>query len=314
MSGSGEFDRIARHFAPLAAPEALGLLDDAAVITPKPDEDLVTTVDQMIESVHFLPEDRPDLVARKLLRRNLSDIAAMGARPLGYLLTTALRKDTEEGFLARFAEGLAEDQVQYGIGLFGGDSTSTPGPLSFSVTMFGAVPAGRAVRRAGARPGDLVIVTGTLGDAALGLAASRGRLDDPTGYLVQRRLLPEPPVGLPIVGFADAAIDISDGLLQDLGHVCRASGVAAEIEADRVPASAAALAAGDDWFETRLQGGDDYELVLAVPASAEASLRDAAGTVRLSVIGRFVEGAPSVTVRDASGQLVPIAGTGWRHF
>ena len=314
MSGGGEFDRIARYFAPLAAPEALGLLDDAAVIRPNPGEDLVTTVDQMIESVHFLPEDPPDLVARKLLRRNLSDIAAMGARPLGYLLTTALRSDTGEEVLARFAEGLAADQARYGIGLFGGDSTSTPGPLSFSVTMFGAVARGQAVRRSGARAGDLIVATGTLGDAALGLAAAQGRLGDPTGHLARRRLLPEPPVGLPIAGLAHAAIDVSDGLLQDLGHVCRASGVAAEIDAARVPASDAALATGDDWTETRLQGGDDYELVLAVPAAAEASLRAAAGAVRLSVIGRFVAGPPAVRMLDAAGQVLPIAGTGWRHF
>ncbi|HEX7390428.1 MAG TPA: thiamine-phosphate kinase, partial [Acidiphilium sp.] len=212
----GEFDRIARYFAPLAGNGALNLADDAALWTPPSGKTAVLTVDQMIEGVHFLPDDPPGCVARKLLRRNLSDLAAMGAEPVAYLLTTALRAETPEAWLADFAAGLAQDQKHYGITLFGGDSTSTPGPLMTSVTMIGTVTPGGELRRAGARAGDAVYVTGTIGDAVLGLMATRGKLDDPSGYFRERRLLPEPRVGLHLAGPVHAAIDISDGLVQDL--------------------------------------------------------------------------------------------------
>ena len=178
-----EFSRIARYFAPLAGPEGRGLKDDAAVLAPRPGFELVLTVDQMLEGVHFLPHDPAGLVARKLLRRNLSDLAAMGAVPLGYLLTTALPRQVEEAWLAAFAEGLRHDQELFGFALFGGDSSSSLGPISLSATFIGEVTAGAALGRAGARAGDEIWVTGTIGDAALGLRARRGLLADDDGFL-----------------------------------------------------------------------------------------------------------------------------------
>lgn len=310
---SGEFDRIARHFAPLAAAAALGLADDAAVWTPPAGRELVLTVDQMVENVHFLPEDPADLVARKLLRRNLSDLAAMGAAPVGYLLTTALRADTPESWLAAFAAGLAADQATYGIELFGGDSTSTPGPLMTSVTMFGTVAPGDAWRRNGARPGDAILVTGTIGDAVLGLEAVRGTIADPTGFLRQRRLLPEPRIGLPIGSLVHAAIDISDGLVQDLTHLCRAAGIGATIEAARLPTSEAARALGPATLETRLAGGDDYELILAAHPDDIPAIAKACTLIQITRIGTFTP-TPTITILDPHGAPMTLATTGWQHF
>jgi thiamine-monophosphate kinase len=311
---SNEFDRIARYFAPLANKSALGLADDAAVWSPPVGKDIVVTVDQMIEGVHFLPDDPPDCVARKLLRRNLSDLAAMGAVPIGYLLTTALRTATPENWLAKFAEGLRADQDRYGIGLFGGDSTSTTGPIMVSVTMLGQIAPGAAWRRSGAKAGDALFVTGTIGDAVLGLEAARGNIADPDLQFRSRRLLPEPRVGLRLGTLVHAAIDVSDGLVQDVGHICATSGVGAVIEAALVPQSAAARAAGDAWLETRLTGGDDYELIIAAPRGVEAALRAGCGDVALTRIGFFTDAHSNVVVRDAAGQTMALARTGWQHF
>jgi thiamine-monophosphate kinase len=311
---SREFDRIARYFAPLAGPEALGLADDAAVWTAPHGFEAVLTVDQMIENVHFLPDDPVDLVARKLLRRNLSDLAAMGAVPVGYLLTFAVPREAPEAWFADFAKGLAADQAEFDIRLFGGDSASTSGPVSLTATLIGTVTAGEGLRRNGAMAGDALFVTGTVGDAVLGLEAARGNLADPTGYFTMRRLLPSPRIGLKLAGIAHAVIDISDGLVQDLGHVCRASGLAAEIFAHEVPLSGAARAAGTQWLETRLTGGDDYELLIAAPEAAEAELRAACGTVPLTRAGRFMPGAAEVRVLEKNGTPLRFKQAGWSHF
>jgi thiamine-monophosphate kinase len=311
---SREFARIARYFAPLAGPEALGLADDAALWSAAPGREVVLTVDQMIEAVHFLPDDPVDHVARKLLRRNLSDLASMGAAPAGYLLTFAVPRETPEAWFASLAEGLAADQAEYGLRLFGGDSASTDGPVSLTATLIGTVAAGQALRRSGARAGDALFVTGTVGDAVLGLEAARGTLADPSGYLAGRRLLPSPRIGLELGGLAHAVIDISDGLVQDLGHVCRASGLAAEVLAQAVPLSDAAREAGPRWLELRLTGGDDYELLIAAPAEAEAALRAACGTVPLTRIGRFTAGPPDVHVLDPQGEILNFQSDGWSHF
>ncbi len=308
-----EFSRIATYFAPLAGIEGRGLADDAAVLTPPPGRELVLTVDQMLESVHFLPGDPPDLVARKLLRRNLSDLAAMGATPLGYLLTTALPATTPETWLAGFAHGLAQDQKIYGIKLFGGDSSATPGKISLSATLLGHVAPGAALGRNGAQPGDNIWVTGTIGDAALGLQARLGKLADPGGYLTSRSMLPTPRVGLALAGLVRAAIDISDGLVQDLGHLCAASGLRAVIRAGLIPASAQALALGPAWLESRLTGGDDYELLLAVPPGGGPALRLACGAVPVKKIGVFQPGS-GVHVLDDNGGGLPLQTPGWRHF
>ena len=311
-----EFALIARHFRQLAGPAALDLADDAALLAPPPGRELVLTVDAMIGGVHFLPDDPPDLVGRKLLRVNLSDLAAKGATPIGYLMTVAAPRDTPDGWFARFAAGLAEDQRTFNVALMGGDTTSTPGPIALSLAIVGHVAPGTMVHRDGARPGDGIWVTGTIGDGALGLAVALGRLADPTGYLLGRYRLPQPRIGLTIAGIASAAMDISDGLVQDLGHICRAGKLAAEIDAAALPLSAPARQAGPDWLATILTGGDDYELLLSVPPAHEAALLQAAGDIGMPVtrIGGFRAGTPGVMVRGPGGKELSLPSGGWSHF
>jgi thiamine-monophosphate kinase len=311
-----EFALIGRHFRPLAGPGALDLGDDAALLVPPINRELVLTADAMVAGVHFLPDDPPDLIGRKLLRVNLSDLAAKGATPLGYLMTVSAPRGTPDAWFAGFAAGLAADQAEFAVTLLGGDTTSTPGPISLSLTIIGHVAPGRMVRRAGARAGDGIWVTGTIGDGALGLAVAQGKLADATGYLLDRYRLPRPRLGLPIAGIASAGMDVSDGLVQDLGHLCRAAGLAAEIEAALVPRSDQARAAGPDWLATCLTGGDDYELLLAVPPVHEAALQQAAKAAGMPVtrIGGFRPGPPDVMVRDPTGQQIPLDRPGWSHF
>lgn len=286
---------IQEIFAPLArdAAGAAGLKDDAAVLSPMPGMDLVITVDTLVAGVHFLDADDPALIARKALRVNLSDLAAKGARPRAYVISTALAKAQDLDWLRRFAQGLAADQGTYGCLLHGGDTVSTPGPFTVSVTALGDVPAGRAVRRGGGRAGDLLYVSGSIGDAALGLRLLLARpmpaLDEAHAEaLVQRYRLPEPRVDLApvLVAHAHASIDVSDGLAGDIGLLCWASGLSARIEADLVPLSEAARAtvsADPALIETCLTGGDDYEIVAAVSAG-EAKAFELA--VRRAEIGR----------------------------
>jgi thiamine-monophosphate kinase len=304
-----EFGLIARHFRPLAGPGGLDLLDDAAVMRPPPGRELVLTVDAMVEGVHFLPDDPADLVARKLLRVNLSDLAAKGATPLWYLLTVSARRDTAEAWFAAFASGLAEDQGRFGIELLGGDTTSTPGPLSLSLTCIGHVAAGAMVRRSGARQGDGIWVTGTIGDGALGLRAIRGEVPDPSGFLAGRYRLPLPRLGLVRPDLVRAAMDVSDGLVQDLGHICRASGVGADLLAASVPRSAS------DWLELCLTGGDDYELLMAVAPEQERELQAEAAAlgIQVSRIGSFRPGE-GVAVLDENSRPMVFARAGWSHF
>ncbi len=311
-----EFALIARHFRPLAGPGALDLQDDAAVLAPPPGRDLVLTADAMVGGVHFLPDDPPDLVGRKLLRVNLSDLAAKGATPLGYLMTVSTPRATPDEWYAGFVAGLAQDQREYGITLLGGDTTSTPGPISLSLTAIGHVAPGQAVHRAGAAPGDGIWVTGTIGDGALGLAVAQGRLSDPSGHLLSRYRLPQPRVGLAIAGIASAGMDVSDGLVQDLGHICRAGGLAAEIEAALVPLSDPARAAGPEWLATCLTGGDDYELLMAVPPGREAALQRVVGPdgVTLTRIGSFCSGTPDVRVKGVDAKPMVLKTGGWSHF
>lgn len=304
-----EFGLIARHFRPLAGPGGLDLLDDAAVLMPPPGRELVLTVDAMVEGVHFLPDDPADLVARKLLRVNLSDLAAKGATPLAYLLTVSAPRGTPDAWFATFAAGLRQDQQSFGISLLGGDTTSTPGPASLTVTAIGHVAPGGMVRRAGARPGDEIWVTGTIGDGALGLRAIRGEIPDASGHLADRYRLPRPRLCLVDPALVRAAMDVSDGLLQDLGHLCRAGGVGATVRANIVPGSTA------EWLELRLTGGDDYELLMAVDPERSGALRQRAASLAIQVtcIGRF-EAVPGVRVIDADGQPVQISASGWSHF
>jgi thiamine-monophosphate kinase len=319
-----EFALIARHFGALAGPGALELGDDAAVLDPPPGRSLVAAADAMVAGVHFLPEDPPETVGRKLLRVNLSDLAAMGAAPLGYLMTTALPAGTPDAWLAGFAAGLAEDQRRFGVTLLGGDTVSIPGPITLSLTILGTVAPGAALRRQGARPGDELWVSGTLGDGALGLLALTGRLaPDAEGHLARRYRLPEPrlALGTRLAGLARACMDVSDGLVQDLGHLCRAGGLAAEVEVARLPlspAAAAALAADAALLPRVLTGGDDYELLFALDPADAPRLRDAAAEAGVPVtrIGRFLPGASgAVAVLGPDGAPLALPGAGgWSHF
>jgi len=314
-----EFELIARHFRPLAGEGALALGDDAALLDPPPGRQLVLAADAMVAGVHFLPDDPPETIGRKLLRVNLSDLAAMGAAPLGYLMTCGFAQGTTEDWIAAFARGLAEDQRKFGLAVLGGDTVVTPGPASFSLTILGSVAPGRALRRVGARPGDEIWVSGTIGDGALGLLALTGRLA-PDAHLAARYRLPTPrlALGQALAGVARAAMDVSDGLVQDLGHLARAAGCAAEIRAAEVPLSASAgsaLTHDASLLARILSGGDDYELLFAAdPLDAARVLAAAeAAQTRVSRIGRFLDG-DSVRVLDAAGGAMQLGAGGWSHF
>ena len=319
-----EFERVARFFAPLALPGALGLVDDVALIDGPAGEQYVLKTDAIVEGVDFLPGTPPGQVAQKLLRVNLSDLAAKGAVPFGYLLVTALPKTLGEDWLEGFAAGLAKDQATYGIGLLGGDSTAIDGPIALSLAAIGRVGAGSAVLRSTARPGDRVYVSGTLGDAALGLAALRGELAlaDPVAreFLVDRYHLPQPrlAIGQGLVGLAHAMVDGSDGLVADLGHICAASRVAAVVEAEKLPlspAAAAAVKADPARLSAALGGGDDYELVFTAPHGREVAFAGLAQETggRITMIGAIDAGS-GVTVLDRDGSVMKVAVAGYRHF
>jgi thiamine-monophosphate kinase len=320
----GEFQRIARFFAPLAAPEGLGLVDDVALIDGPPGEQYVLKTDAIVENVHFLPDDPPRQIAQKLLRVNLSDLAAKGARPYGYLLMTALRAEHDEAWLAEFAAGLAADQKEFGIALMGGDSVSTPGAATLSVAALGRIARGTAVLRRGAKPGDAIFVSGTLGDAALGLMVAKGGLKSlapaSRDFLLDRFRLPQPRVSLGprLVGIATAMMDISDGLVADLGHLCEVSAVAAKLEAAKLPlspAARAAVAAEGKLRDAVLGGGDDYELLFTAPLTSEAMLATLAGEtgVAITMIGR-IETGQGVHVLDEAGREIAVGSAGYAHF
>lgn len=325
---SGEDDLIGRFFAPLATdPGALGLADDAAILKGSTD-DLVVTTDAVVEGVHFLPDDPPDTIARKALRVNLSDLAAKGAAPAGFLLTLALRS-VDEAWLMPFARALGEDAKAFQCPLLGGDTVSTPGPLSISITAFGRVPAGQMVRRDGARAGDVIVVTGTVGDATLGLAAlkqgsSAGALTADAAArmaLVERYRVPRPRLVLAqaVRSEARAAMDVSDGLAGDLAKLCKASGVSAEIQLDRVPLSpqaAACLAAGATTIEALISGGDDYEILCAVPPERLSPFLAAAAAldVAATAIGVIRPGKASPRFVGQGGQELALKRGSFSHF
>lgn len=316
-AGSGEFGFIARHFRPLAGAESLDLRDDCALMRCPEGEEFAISTDTMVENIHFLPDDPPETLGRKLLRCNLSDLAAMGARPHAYTLNVTVPRGGrhDENWFAAFSRGLAEDQQRYGIHLIGGDTTSISGPLVLSATVFGLLRQNTALRRNNARPGDGIWVTGTIGDAALGLLVLQGKLKDPSGFLARRYHLPQPRTGLQLHGIVSAAMDISDGLIQDCGHIAEESGVQLVIEADAVPASSAAASLGHDWLMQRLCGGDDYELLLTCPPERSEALQAACQTADIPVhrVGTVRTGT-GVRLLNADGrETVPQQG-GWQHF
>jgi thiamine-monophosphate kinase len=325
---SGEDSLIARYFKPLATdPGAFSLDDDAAVLKTR-GEDIVITTDAIVEGVHFLPDDPPDTISRKALRVNLSDLAAKGATPAGFVLTLALR-GVNESWLAAFARGIGEDAKSFACPLLGGDTVSTPGPLTISITAFGRVAEGKIVHRSGAKPGDRVMVTGTIGDAALGLAVLKGGTvagalaGDVTGKerLIGRYRVPQPrnALALAVRDHASAAMDVSDGLAGDLTKLCATSGVSATIDAPLVPTSAEAaalLGRGVVSLETLISGGDDYEILCTVPEARSAAFAAEAkrAGVALTEIGTVVAGTGAPRFLDAHGNEIALKRLSYSHF
>jgi len=325
-----EFELIARYFAPLASafPGAYGLLDDAAVISPAPGNELIVKTDTIVGGIDFPPDSRPNVVARKGLRVNLSDLAAKGAVPRAYLLDLILPPTIDEQWIEDFAAGLSRDQAEYGIHLIGGDMSSTPGPITVAVTAFGEAPVGRIIRRGGAQRDDMIFITGTVGDAALGLLVLDGALvldGTSSTFLLDRYRLPRPRVtlGPQLIGVATAGLDVSDGLVADLGHICEVSGLSAVIEAKSVPLSTAARVAisGDSRrLPTALTGGDDYEILFTAPAAAMGRIGDLSRLfgVPITPIGQMTPlsagDQPSVMVLDDLGHRLEFVFAGWTHF
>ena len=321
-----EFQRIDTLIAPLARGHAgaFGLANDGAVLAHAPGNELVLTKDMMAEGVHFLPDDPADQVAQKLLRTNLSDLAAMGAQARGYLLGLALDGRHDDAWIAAFFAGLARDQETFGITLLGGDTImAEQGVLTLSLTAVGEIAAGASLTRSGAQVGDIVAVSGSIGDAALGLLVRRGGLDalDPAAraFLEDRYRLPRPrmALGAGLVGLAHAALDVSDGLLADAGHIARRSGLRIALDWDSVPLSQAAgkaLAVDPSMRVTVVTGGDDYELLFTVPQERWQTVMQLSRLcdVVVSRIGRCEEGQ-GVCIRDASGVDFAPESRGWRH-
>jgi len=326
----GEFELIKRYFAPLANdPGSLGLTDDAAVLTPSTGNDLVLTKDVLAADVHFFSKDAPEAIAAKALRVNLSDLAAKGARPRGYLMGLALPSDWTEVWLERFCKGLADDQAAYGVQLLGGDTIRSGNGLQVSITAIGEVETGGAVRRSGALPGDLLFVSGTIGDAAAGLKArlnadfcrDTGLSESEERHILDRYLLPRPRTRLagPLTQFAGAALDVSDGLIADCAHLGGASAVDVTIDLDRVPLSAALRriqAKAPDVFNSCLNGGDDYEILASVPPENASGFRNAAEAAGCPVteVGHVEDGAGAVHLVEAGIPARLSKDTGFRHF
>lgn len=325
-SSETEFDLIARLFAPLSdAAHGLDLTDDVALL-PTVEGRACVTSDMIVAGVHFLPDDPADLIARKLVRVNVSDLCAKGATPTACLLSAAFNQDRDTAWLETFARGLAADLAEYNLVLIGGDTVRTPGPDTFSLTAVGDTGEGGLVRRSGAQAGDNLYVTGTIGDAGLGLMILRGELGTVAlgtrTRLEGRYHLPQPRVafGKALSKFASAALDVSDGLIADAAHLAQTSGLAAQIEFDRVPLSSSSsrVVKKDQALHLSLLGrGDDYEILFAAPASTADAIADASGASETPVtrIGTLVEGETgSVTVLDAQGVAMEIAISGFRHF
>jgi thiamine-monophosphate kinase len=325
----GEADIIAM-LAPLAEsmPGAFGLMDDCALITPEAGSELVLKTDPIAEGVHFLADDAPEDIAWKALAVNVSDLAAKAARPIGYLMALAFPEAPTTAWMARFAAGLRQAQQRFGCALIGGDTDRRPGPLTISITILGAVAHGRMVRRGTARPGHKMFVSGTLGDAALGLglrktpglAGAWGLSAADADHLRRRYARPEPRLALSsaLLACASAAMDISDGLAKDVARMCAASACGGRVGVAAVPLSAAcarALGAQPALISQVLTGGDDYEILAAVPTDQATAFRAAAAAAEVPVaeIGGFLEGR-GLLIDGADGRPLTLAKSGFDHF
>jgi len=321
----GEFALIADLFSPLAAgaPGALGLRDDAALLDITPGCQLVTTTDTVIAGVHFRESDPPELIARKALRVNLSDLAAKGARPIGFLQALSLNDSITDAYLENYAAGLAADVKEFAVPLVGGDTTSGPGPLAITITAFGEVVRGKAILRSGARPGDVVCVTGTIGDGAVGLRCLDAAIQLPAALakeVISRYRIPQPRLaaGRALAGLATACLDVSDGLLADVSHLCKASGVTAVIDRDLIPLSPAVRAALEQstaWWDSVLGGGDDYELAFTIPPERLPDIQTLSAQLmfRLTPIGTVGMASGEPVRVTAGGKPVAISAAGYRH-
>ncbi|MEP3049465.1 MAG: thiamine-phosphate kinase [Roseibium sp.] len=325
-----EFELIKRYFAPLASdPGSVGLTDDAAVISPREGYDLVLTKDVLAADIHFFANDAPEAIAAKALRVNLSDLAAKGAAPRGYLLGLALPSDWTAQWLERFCNALAADQTAYDVKLLGGDTIRSGNGLQVSITAIGEVPTGRTVRRSGSKAGDIVFVTGTIGDASAGLKA---RLDagfsarhnltsEQEAYILDRYLLPRPRTRLAsaLQTYASASMDVSDGLTSDCEHMARASNMDFTLELGQIPLSPALQqlkSACQQDFMHCINGGDDYEILATVPAETADEFSNAAAALKCPVtrIGHVDSGAGDARLSNFGTTVELSPGGGFKHF
>ena len=318
-----EFEMIQHYFRPLTLghTESEALQDDAAILDIPDGYDLVISSDTLNGGTHFLKKEAPANIAHKALRVNLSDMAAMGAKPYCYQMNLAFSQFPDEEWVKEFSAALLEDSKAFDIFCSGGDTTVAEGPLLVSMTVTGIVPKGKAVKRSTAQAGDLVVLTGPIGRAAVGVKVMLGvlEIEYPQSFLeVCHKPQPRTSISAEICQYARAAVDVSDGLLADLGHVCHSSGVGAQLELDKIPftdETKALVAADTITHETLLTGGDDYEIAMAVaPENIESfTAAAAAKNVALSVIGTFAEGQ-GVEVTDPAGQKMEFQRAGWTHF
>ncbi len=315
----GEFDIIKRFFAPLCGPEALELIDDAALIRPPVGYDMVVTTDTLIEGVHFRPQDPVDLIAHKALAVSVSDCVAKSAKPAHYFLSLSLPDGICDQWLAEFSSGLSSAQTLFGCSLSGGDTTKSSGHVVITITLVGFVRAGDMVKRNGAQPGDNVYVTGTLGDAAFGLWCLQQ--DDhrfPGLVAAYQKPLPPEQFGIHLASFANSSADISDGLIADCGHIADAARVLMELEQKKLPISQQAI---DLMGATQLDenmiwgGGDDYQIVFTARPSQHNSILDLATrtNTRVTSIGTVKTGS-GVHLLDSEGEIVQVTSGGYTHF
>lgn len=316
---SGEFDLIAKYFRPLAGPEGLGLQDDAACVQAPEGHDLIVTKDMLVEGVHFTGREAPASLAIKCLAVNLSDLAAKGAKPFGYWLAISLPKDIPEEWISAFAEGLGGMQHKHGISLMGGDTTASLSGVTVSITALGLVPTGSMIRRDGAAAGDDIYVSGTLGDAALGLKAVLGEIHADAS-LVDRYQHPVPRLllGRALRGLVTACADVSDGFLADARHIAAASCLGARIDQALLPVSdcaQAVLGRNPELEALVYSGGDDYELVFTASPENRQAIADCAETtgVPLTRVGSMFQGE-GVRLVDPDGKLVQACTQGYDHF
>jgi thiamine-monophosphate kinase len=327
----GEEQLIQDYLAPLAAsaPGAFGLKDDCAMVRPPAGQDLVVTVDAVVSGLHFVPDEAPDVIAWRALAVNISDLASKGAAPYYYLMALTLPEAPTGDWMMQFAGGLKDAQDRYGLTLIGGDTDRRPGvPLSVTITAMGLVPTGKIVLRSTAKVGDRIFVSGTLGDAALGLALRRNpdskrfaTLDkDQRKFLLDRFLRPTPRIELSqlLLDFASSAMDVSDGFAKDLARLCKASGVSAHVDLADLPLSGPAaliLADHPEFSDAPASGGDDYEILATVPVQDAAAFEEAAldAGVAVTDIGAIAAGTAGVLL-DASGVPIVLAKTGYDHF